>query len=140
MDEIAKTTAYIGSKNIEADSSAFDRISTTDENAEMLERYWEECKSNLVSTITGVSVEVPAEAEPATKFSLGFDIPSGLWNEELQDAMQHSMFSYFVNGMLAKWLVLTNKPDVETYATQSAANLLEIQRMVYKRKRPERPA
>lgn len=138
LDEIAKTTAYIGSKVAGGDGTEYDRISTTNEDAEMLERYWQECKGGLAAGLTGINVAGADEQDGA--FSLTLDIPSGLWNGELHDTMERSLFSYFANGMLAKWQVVTNKQDVEAYATQSAASLLEVQRAVYKRKRPGRPA
>ena len=41
LDEVAKTTAYIGSKAVsEQDPGAYDRISAIDANREQLERYW----------------------------------------------------------------------------------------------------
>lgn len=139
LDEVAKTTAYIGSKMAGGDGTEYDRISTTDEDAEMLERYWQECKSGLAAGLTGISVAGVDEQTDGT-LTLTIDIPSELWNTELRDTMEKSLLSYLANGILAKWQMVTNKQEVEAYATQSAASLMEMQRAVYKRKRPERPA
>lgn len=138
LDEVSKTTAYIGAKMADGDGTAYDRISTTDADAELLERYWQECRSNLVSTLTGIRVAGEDEAADGT-LTLTLDIPSELWNAELHDTMERSLLAYLVNGMLAKWQMVTNKQETEAYATQAAANLLELQRMVYRRVRPVRP-
>lgn len=136
LDEIAKTTAYIGAKQTDADGTAYDRISTTDEDAEMLARYWEECKATATGSLRSVVKEESESADGV--FTLKLEL-SAAWNERLHDTMEKSLFSFFVMGMASKWQMLTDRQEVADYATLAAASLEDVKQKAFYKKRPTRP-
>ena len=53
MREVAVTTAYTGGK-MDGDENALHRISTVDEDEAHLDRFWEECRSDLCQELIGL--------------------------------------------------------------------------------------
>lgn len=136
LDEVAKTTAYIGAKMAGGDGTEYDRISTTDEDAEMLERYWQECRATVTGALRSV-MESEEETADGT-FSLVLDLSSA-WSKELRYTMETSLFSFFVAGIASKWQMLTDKQDVEGYAALAAASLEDVKQKAFHKKKPTRP-
>lgn len=136
LTEIAKTTSYIGAKKEGDDGTAYDRIYTTDEDSEMLERYWQETEDALV---TSLHCFVDSQSETTGgEYSITIGFPEN-WNTAMQQSLQQDMFAFFVQSILAKWLLLTNKGEVEAYAALSAGTLANIEKALMKRVRPTRP-
>ena len=132
-EEVKKTTEYTGAKM--ADDTAYNTIAMTDENEEMLERFWDEAKSSICGTLRKAFV---SESETGGEFTLTLD-PTDAFDTNLTDAMQRSLFSFFVTNIIAKWFVLTNKEEAAGYAAEAAAHTENILRALYKRSRPSRP-
>lgn len=136
LTEIAKTTSYIGAKKEGDDGTAYDRIYTTDEDAEMLERYWQETEDTLA---TSLHCFVSAQSETTGgKYSITLGLPDN-WNKAMQKNLQQDIFSLFVQSIIAKWHMLTNKAEVEAYAALAAGTLSNIDKALLKRVRPTRP-
>lgn len=135
LQEIAKTTAYIGSKLVDTDASAYDRILTTDEDAQMLERYWQECKNVIAGSLRRF---IDSETETDGIYTLTLNLSSA-WDAALEDSMQRSLFSFFVMSIASKWQMMTNKGDVNDYATTAVAALEDVRQKACYKKRPTRP-
>lgn len=133
-EEVARTTAYTGAKM--EDESAYERMSTVDEDKEMLERFWQECKNIVCNNLKKMLLS-ETEADGAYSISLGL---SSSFDEALTESMERSLFSFFVAGIAAKWFVFTNRKDAEVYAGEATSHLEDIMRKAFFKKRPVRPA
>lgn len=131
--EVAQTTSYIGAKN--NDESLYDRIFTTDEDNSMLERFWAESKNTASSCLKRMLTDEKEEDDTYSmnlKMSLSFD-------EALLQSINRALFSFFVTNIVAKWLAFLNKEEAAAYATAATSHMDNLRRMVYHRKKPERP-
>jgi hypothetical protein len=145
MKEVATTTAYTGAK-MDADATALDRISTVDEDENQLDRFWDECRSDLCQELIGMvtfegevsSSEDAQEALVAPQYELKLDV-SKSFDDALLPSMKVSLFNYFVMGIAAKWYVYTNKQEAGDYADKAATLLDDIHRKAVYKKKPTRP-
>lgn len=131
--EVAKTTAYVSSKM--DDGTAYERIFTTDESREMLERFWDESKNMVSNSLKRVFV---SENETAGVYVLKLGVSTAFDDAQVA-SMQRSLFSFFVMNITAKWYTITNKDEAVGYATEAATYIDEIKRKVYFKKKPTRP-
>ena len=133
-DEVAKTASYTGDKMI-GDETAYERIMLTDEDAKMLQRFWEEVVSiandQLKEMLLGSS-EVADDYKVELEVSRAYDL-------NLTQSVVASLRSYFISAIVSKWYMFANKGEAETYATEATAMLLDAVRKLYSRKRPQRP-
>lgn len=135
MREVAVTTAYTGAK-MDDDESALHRISTVDEDKTHLERFWEECRADVSQELIGL-VRFEGMVK-TTQYELRLDV-SRSFDEALLPSMNLSLFSYFVQGIAAKWYVYTNKKEAGEYADKASTLLDDIHRKAVYKKRPTRP-
>lgn len=135
LTEIAKTTSYIGAKKEGDDGTSYDRIYTTDEDAEMLERFWDECASMVEGAVRRM---IYSATRTTDSYTLVLD-ESASWDSALTAGMQDSLFSFFVMSIASKWQMLTDKADVNDYATLAAASLDDFRQKAFHRKKPTRP-
>lgn len=135
MREVAVTTAYTGAK-MEGDAKAVDRIPTVDEDESHLERFWEECRADICQELIGLVAYEGIRSRP--QYELRLEV-SRSFDEALLPSMRLSLFSYFVQGIVAKWYVYSNKPEAGAYADKAATLLDDIHRKAVYKKRPTRP-
>lgn len=140
-DEVAKTTAYVGSKVV-GDEQAYDRIFTTDGDRQMLERFWVETCSAATSAFRGHLVSVSEQPEShGVELDRHYRVEleaSSSFDETLKDSMGTCLFSYFVSSIVSKWCVFANKGEAELYGEQAAGFLSDVMRKLLYRKRPVR--
>jgi hypothetical protein len=132
-DEVAKTTEYTGAKM--DDEHAYEKISTTEEDKTMLERFWNECKNMVSGSLKRVLV---SEVEMNGEYSLTLGL-STAFDESLTGSMQRSLFSFFVMNITAKWYTFANKSEATGYATEAATYIEDIMRKAFHKKKPTRP-
>lgn len=133
-EEVAKTTSYTGKKM--DDEDGYDRVFTTDEDQEMLERFWNESKNTICNALKKVFLD-EVETEQG-EFRLQLDLSSS-FDENLTTTMQSSLFSFFVMNITAKWYTLANKEEATGYATEAVTYVDDIKRKAFFKKRPVRP-
>jgi len=138
LNEVAKTTSYIGAAMAGEDEEAYDRICTTDENEEMLQRFWTEAADNLTERIKPFVLEVSDNAT-SSAYNVVLDV-STLFNEALQRSIENAMWSYFVSFLVGKWSAIVNPKDTERAVTETSALVEEIRRMLFHNHRPKRLA
>lgn len=141
-NEVDKTTAYVGSKLMDGNEDTYARVFTTDDDREMLERFWRETCSAVVDEFKLFIKDVSAPensqtVDDAEIFSLEMIMPSS-FDDRLTSSIEMSLFSFFVSSILVKWFAVTNKGDVEYYQNQATAFGNEIRRKVFHRKKPIR--
>lgn len=116
-EEVAKTTAYIGGKTLDANGkSLYDQVFVTDSDREMLEGYWN-------AAIDDVSVALDSVLAWQTSYSgeeeaFGLRV-SNLFKESLIKTLQSSVFSYVVNKIVAGWCSVVATDKVENYEAVS---------------------
>lgn len=164
MQEITVTTAYTGGK-MDNDENALHRISTVDEDENHLERFWEESRADICQELIGLvtfegmvrdaivtpPVDPVLPVDPIAPnsaalppilqrqhYELRLDV-SKSFDEALLPSMRLSLFSYFVQSIVAKWYVYTNKGEAGDYADKASTLLDDIHRKAVYKKKPTRP-
>ncbi|MDY5632528.1 MAG: hypothetical protein SPF56_08585 [Bacteroidaceae bacterium] len=140
-DEVAKTTSYAGAKT-QNDTEAYSRIFTTDADRLMLERFWVEACNSSTEEFKRFVVSVNEQprshgVELGRDYEVVLEI-SSMFDVNLAGSMETSLFSYFVNTIVAKWLKFINKDDAGSYAAEAMSSILDVRRKLYYRKKPRR--
>lgn len=133
-EEVAKTTSYTGAKM--DDEHAYDRIFTTDEDKDMLERFWNESKNIICNNLKRLLDSEEESDEGQYTLSL---LLSNSFDGALTGSMQRSLFSFFVMNITAKWYTFCNKEEAKGYASEAATYIEDIMRKAYFKKKPTRP-
>lgn len=141
--EVAKTTAYTGSK-MQDDKEAYSRIFATDEDREMLERFWVEACNGATELLKQFIVTVSDQpmshgVELDKNYVVRLELSSS-YDESLNSSIETSLFSYFVAVIVAKWYHFCNKGDAESYEHDAQLALDDVRSKIYYRKKPRRVA
>lgn len=141
MDEVAKTTAYIGSKSMSAeDPGAYLRIASIDADREQLDRYWMEACSGasllldhwMVSVTTQVLTHHP---ELDNDYKAVIAMPTN-WPSQYLTTLNESLISYMVNYIVSKWLLIVLPAQAEGYAALASGEAGQVSQLLLVRKRP----
>jgi hypothetical protein len=114
LEEVAKTSAYSGSKMTE-DEGAYERIFTTDADREMLERFWSESQ---VAVCEAMKKFLADEGETDDGYTVSLEL-SKSFDDVLQGSMEKELFSFFVMNITAKWFAFTNKKEAGDYGSNN---------------------
>ena len=134
LNEVAKTTAYSGSK-MTGEEGAYERIFTTKSDREMLERFWTECQVSVCETLKKFLQQEETTDE-------GWNLELGLsesFDDTLIKSIKKELFSFFVTGIVAKWYVFTNKKEAGDFATVGKSILDDVKEKSFFKKKPTRP-
>lgn len=118
MEEVAKTTAYIGAK-----TQDFDRLAIVDENDEMLERFWSECTADVTFALSNSIVGQCIDQEAAR-----FDVSV---RETMFTSVRDSIFSYCVEKIVGKWLELSHREEAAAHIAEGEAHLTRLIDMAF---------
>lgn len=135
-NEVAKATDYTGSKLIDGDENARNRILAVDEDFKELGRFWDESvtavnedlKEMLVSGITDADKNYKAELQVSKS-----------WDKTLQESVQSSLRSFFIDSIIGQWFKFANKGEAKEYFATAGETMLNVERLLYARKRPTLP-
>lgn len=134
LAEVAQTTGYTGAKMV-GDDGAYERISTVDENDDELKLFWDECRAEVTKAFARL---LESESMSGTNYNLVLNV-SVAFDDNLKVSMQLGLFSYFVQSIVAKWYVYTNKQEAGSFAKRAAALLDEVREKAFFKKKPTRP-
>lgn len=160
-DEVAKATDYTGSKLIDVDAGARDRILAGDDDLAGLSRFWDEsvsaCNENFKELLQEWFCGYPAEtlAAPSANavpaggagiiagdnsycYSATLEV-SKSFDKRLASSISSTIRSYFIASIIGQWFKFANKGEANDYFTQAAEMLESAERMLYSRKRPAIP-
>lgn len=142
-DEVAKTTSYTGAK-MKDDADAYERIFTTDEDRMMLERFWVEACNGATEEFKQFIVSVSDQPEShGVELEKDYEVElelSTMFDTRLKGSMETSLFSYFVNAIVAKWFKFTNRSEAETYGADATTAMMDVKSKMFFRKKPTRKA
>lgn len=140
-DEVAKTTSYTGAK-MQGDEGAYLRIFTTDDDRQMLERFWVEACSSATELLKPYIVSVSSHpVSLGTNLSNHYEVTlqlSSAYDASLSDSINSSLFSFFVSYITGKWYKFANKAEANDYIAEADSALENIKKKIYYRKKPTR--
>lgn len=135
-EEVAKTTAYIGGKNLDANGkSLYDQVFVTDADRKMLEGYWNAAIGDVSVALDSVLAYQNSDSGKEETFGLRV---SSLFKESLVKTLETTAFSYVVNKVVAEWCLVVSKDKAEDYLSKANALLVKMDSILYMRKRPTR--
>jgi len=143
IDEVQKTTEYIGSKSMGAeDTEAFDRVRAVDADREQLDRYWMESCALLTTSLGRWLASTSDQGlghhyEAGRNYTATLMMPSN-WNSALGLSVVESLTGYLVNMIVSKWCRIAAPAAADTHAAQASAYLEDAQRKLSRRVKPER--
>lgn len=138
-EEVAKATDYTGSKLMDGDETARDRILAADADLTELSRFWEEAvtatnenlKEMLISGTTVTEGSIVAY-KATIEVSKSFD-------KKLKDSVQSTLRSFFIASIIGQWFKFANKGEANDYFNQAAEQMIAAERLLYSRRKPVRP-
>lgn len=133
-NEVAKTTSYTGAKMV-GDEDAYLRIFTTDEDQEMLERFWDEAVSGAIEQLKPFI----GTWSNTDSFTVQLNLSSS-FDTNLKDSIQSSLTSYMVAMIVAKWYRIANKQEAESYGNDALGAMDDVMKKIYYKKKPVRVA
>lgn len=133
LDEIGRTTAYIGQRKPENADEAYRRISATEADNAAMERYWQEASDVMIRKLDRFVTNIGKD----TDFLLMLGV-SDRYDDTLTASVATSAYSFFVNYIISKWCELTDRENVAVYAANAARGLADVSAKIYFKKRPQR--
>lgn len=138
-EEVAKATDYTGSKLIDGDENARDRILAADDDLAELGRFWEESvlatNENLKEMlVSGRTKEILGKTgyEAVIEVSKSFD-------KVLTASVQSTLRSFFIASIIGQWFKFANKGEAKDYFMQAVEMMETAERLLYSRRKPTRP-
>ena len=141
LDEVMKTTAYIGKKAASAeDPGTYERVANIDADREQLDRFWMESCSGasmlLDHWMTSVDSQVLTHHPELDKdYKATLAMPTN-WPSQYQYTLHEALISYMVNYIVSKWLLIVLPSQVEAYATLASGCATQVEQLMLMRKRP----
>lgn len=139
--EVAKTTSYAGAKDM-GEGDAYNRIFTTDEDRMFLERFWAEAANVATRQLSQFLIRVSSHPEShGVDLTNNYEVElrlSSLFDTNLVNSIESSLFSYFVMTIVGKWYKYSNKPEADSALSEATGLLEDVVQKVYHRKRPTR--
>lgn len=141
MDEVMKTTEYIGSKAVtREDPGAYNRIAATSANREQLDRYWMEGCSGASMLLdhwmtSQTSQMLTHHPELGNDYKAVLAMPTN-WPGQYSTTLHEALLSYLVNHIVSKWLMKTAPAQAEGYAALASGAALQVEQILLMRKRP----
>ena len=139
-NEVAKITSYVGAKKIGADADSYERIFTTDDDMQMLERFWHEaCDATttqlreFLSEVSELGDSFRADLTNDYEITLGM---SERFDQNLANAISKDLFGFFVCYILAQWYMMTNVEDAEAQAKKAEGIMTNVMDKIYRVKPP----
>ena len=132
MAEVDKTAAYIGAKAVTHDGgNLYNNISTIKEDAEMLQRYWEEACSNVAAAAKDFATGI---SSTDAQWKMTLEMPDK-YNGAFTGVLQQRTFSYIVSYIVACWLLLcgVEAAVVAVYRQDASSMIRALQDILYTR-------
>ena len=129
--EVDKTTDYTGSKLLDGDENARDRIQASEHDMKNLSRFWEEAcattNERLKEMVESSSLPSDDDYFVTLKVSVAYDTV-------LTPSVEATLRTFFITFITGKWYVFTNKGETKDYMAQASDLMEDIRRKLYSRK------
>lgn len=135
-EEVAKTSAYIGGKNVDGNgSSLYDKVFVTDVDKEMLERFWQDALNSISFLVSGILSHTDVDDDG--NYTMSLMLPENFQMTQLP-ILHSTIVNYVENAIITEWCNVSAKDEVTAYAEQAAALLKQVRNLIYSRRRPIR--
>lgn len=134
--EVAKATDYTGSKMIDGDENARDRILAGDEDLAELGRMWDEAAMTSNERFKEMLLSIDNSSEC---YAIELEV-SRSFDRVLVRNIEACLRSFFISSIIGQWFKYTNKSEAEGYFNQAGEMLMGAERLLYSRRRPRRPS
>ncbi|MBQ8051644.1 MAG: hypothetical protein IJ197_08765 [Bacteroidaceae bacterium] len=134
-EEIAKTTSYVGAKKIGNDADSYERIFTTDEDRQMLERFWHEACNAVTTQMRDFLSDVSQLGDSFftdinANYELELNMPDR-FETKLTNSIEKELFTFFVCFILGQWYSMTNVEDAEGQAKKAEGVIKNVMDKIY---------
>lgn len=137
MEEVAKTTAFIGAKKtLEDGKSAYEQVFVKESDKVMLEQYWKDAIGGLCQ-VWQKWVKEWYDTDGDERYALTLGMPD-VYNSANNEAVRKAAFNYMVNWIIMEWCVVANKDEVQMYQDKVASIGMEIKKLLYGKRRWKR--
>lgn len=140
--EVMKEASYIGMKGDDGSNGSYERVSLTDANRELLERWWveacDEATKSLRRWLVGVGESSYSHGVDLTGDYVARILPGLSFNSALESGLSSSLTAWFVHTLLSRWLGITQPERVAFSVSQAAMHMDDVLRRLYHKKRPDR--
>lgn len=126
--EVEDITGYTG-KN----SGDVDKISATEDELNILDRYWDDAISNAFNIIRRYSTMT----DDTSKVTYALTLPPN-FNSGAEVPLNKNMRQYIVNFICAKWFNLVKPEEVKTYDALCINIASNISKLIMERTKPVR--
>lgn len=126
LDDVKRLSSYVGAKMAEG-VDGYDRIYPVDEDAELLEVYWQESKGIVMSRMKKY---VMSESEGNDVWRMDLRV-SDRFNDQFDDSINRSLRLYFLYSILSRWFMVVNKGEAEAYVVMAQGSLEDLLKRVY---------
>lgn len=139
-NEVAKITSYIGAKRIDADQNVYERVFSTEDDRELLERYWREAKSDLTDIVSrwlvgSSKVDNSQVVDDAEVWEITLNMPH-TFHLQMVDALDEDIHSFMIHSIIFKWLSVSEPKEAEYYHVQMMSKKESITKKLMYRIKP----
>jgi len=132
LNDVGRLTNYAGDRFV-GDDGAFDRISTTGSEADMLGQFWQ----SACDGVTEAMKRFIKSLTTTTNYVAVLEVSSS-YDTNLTDSITTNIQNCITYHIVSQWYKLTNKSESESYAREAAAQLNEAMSKVFFKKKPTR--
>lgn len=132
LEEVSENSAYIGAK-----SSEYERVGAMQDDEGFLKKHFESSALYFVNALKDVISAPWTQLREGGECSLGISL-SDAFPKELSPELERHANAYFVNDVLARWLMLLSRKDAAFYKAQAELELKALREQVYSKTRPRR--
>ena len=143
-EDVQMYSSYSGAKLADSDATAYNRIRSTDEDRQLLERFWMEASNGATEQLRPFIVSVTTQSslpqrvmDLTADYIVNLNVSNG-FDIALRESVEGSLYTYFVNFITSRWYQFANKEESEKYGTNAAAAMDDVMRKIYSRKKPTR--
>lgn len=135
FEQVGRTTGYAGAKQLDRDEHAYERISTTGADDDLLTMFWQESSGCLCQALRRLIV---AEGMEADCYRLDLNL-SEAFDMALLPSVAADLEAYFTNDITAKWMCLVDKDKAADLFSTASTVLADIRRKLLCKRAPQRP-
>ena len=142
--EVAKATDYTGSKMIEDDAGARDRILAADDDLAELGRFWDESvlavnENFKEMLVIGKTQQIKTTSAERIGYEAVIEV-SKSFDKTLTASVQSTLRSFFIASIIGQWFKFANKGEAKDYFLQASDMMDTAERLLYSRKKPIPPS
>ena len=139
LKEVGRSTAYFSSRKKEKeDEGAYEKMSTTDSDKDLLEQYWKAACSAATEQLVHFARSIENNVEGDTPYYEVVMEMASQYDTNLNKSVEDSLQNFFINLITSKWMNVVSTEDAQVFAADAIGYMKDVENKMYFRKRPER--